>query len=66
MLSGHTWPRRSAQPMISALGFRMVRSEVRIHARGRFHIGGGAYCVWPLPPMLGELLKGTYQQSDRV
>src|SRR5215831_2275035 len=50
---GHTWPRRSARTMISSLGFRMVRSDGRIHALGRFHIGGVAYCVWALPPKAG-------------
>jgi hypothetical protein len=39
--------------MISLLGFRMVRSDGRIHALGRFHIGGVAYCVWAFPPNAG-------------
>jgi hypothetical protein len=34
-------------------GFRMVRSAVRIHALGRFHIGAVAYCVWAFPPNVG-------------
>jgi hypothetical protein len=50
MLKGHKWPRREARYMISLLGLRMVRSDGRIHALGRFHIGGGAYCVWAYPP----------------
>ena len=29
--------------MISPFGFRMVRSEGRIHSLGRFHIGGSAH-----------------------
>jgi len=33
--------------------FCMVRSAGRIHARGRFHIGGVAYCVWAFPPTVG-------------
>jgi hypothetical protein len=49
------------------LGFRMVRSDGRIHFLSRFHIGGFAYFVWALPPILygrfrlmpGELPKGT-------
>src|SRR5262249_44124382 len=31
-------------------GFRMVRSEKRIHALSCFHIGGGAAFVWALAP----------------
>ena len=42
----------------------MVRSEGRIQALGGFHIGGVAYCVWLLPPMSGELRKGTDKPSD--
>jgi hypothetical protein len=41
-----------------------VRDGERIHALGRCHIGGGAYFVWLLPPMSGELPTGTYKQSD--
>jgi hypothetical protein len=55
--------------MISPLGFRMVRSDGRIHSLGHFHIGGIACCVWALPPVVygrfrptpGELPKGTYR-----
>ncbi len=54
MLRGHKGPRRYARPMISPLGFRMVRSDVRIHFLGRFHIGGFAYFVWALPPNVGS------------
>ena len=32
------------------LGFRMVRSDARIHSLGRFRIGGVAYYVWAFPP----------------
>ena len=55
MLRGHPWPRRYARPMISPRGCRMVRSAGRIHAWGRFHIGGVAYCVWAFPPTVGAL-----------
>jgi hypothetical protein len=62
MLKGHKGPRRSARPMIFLLGFRMVRSDGRIHSVGRFRIGGGAYFVWALPPNTG----GTAQRhGDR-
>src|SRR3954452_20647370 len=54
---------QTAEPVSEAYdlprGFRMVRSEGRIHARSRFHIGAGAYCVWALPPISEELSKGT-------
>jgi hypothetical protein len=40
------------------LGFRMVKSDGRIHSLGRFHIGGVAYFVWALPPNVG----GTAQR----
>jgi hypothetical protein len=62
MLKGHKWPRREARYMISLLGLRMVRSEVRIHALDRFHIGGSAYFVWALPPNAG----GTAQRHIQV
>jgi hypothetical protein len=45
--------------MISLLGFRMVRSDGRIHTLGCFHIGWVAYFVWALPPNAGDLPKGT-------
>jgi len=38
------------RPMLSPLGFRIVRSDERIHSLGRFHIGGSAYWEWALPP----------------
>ena len=53
MLRGHPGPRWYARPMLFLLGFRMVRSDGRIHALGRFHISGVAYCVWALPPKAG-------------
>jgi hypothetical protein len=40
------------------LGFRMARSDKRIHSLGCFHIGGVAYFVWALPPNVG----GTAQR----
>jgi hypothetical protein len=43
MLRGHKGPRRYARPMISPLGFRMVRRDGRVHSLSRFHIGGSAY-----------------------
>jgi hypothetical protein len=61
MLRGHKGPRRSARPMISPLGFRRIRGDRRIYALGRFRIGGDAYFVWALPPIVGELPKGTYR-----
>jgi hypothetical protein len=54
MLRGHKWPRQQARPMISPLGFRLVRGDVNIHSLGRFHIGGVAHFVWALPPNVGE------------
>src|SRR5262245_9669361 len=53
MLKGHQRPRRSARPLLSLLSFRMGRSTARVHALGRFHIGGVAYFVWALPPHAG-------------
>ena len=47
------------RPMLSPRGCRLIRDEGRIHALGRCHIGGIAYLVWALPPMWGELPKGT-------
>jgi len=47
------WPRRYTRPILSPLGCRLVRSARSIPARGRFHIGGGAYCVWAFPPTVG-------------
>jgi hypothetical protein len=36
-------------------GFHMGGGrEGRIHALGCGHIGGGAYCVWALPPEVGR------------
>jgi hypothetical protein len=43
LLKGHKRPRQYVRPMISPLGFRMVRSDVRIHALGRVHIGGSSH-----------------------
>ena len=40
--------------------FCRVRRDRRIHALGRFHIGGGAYGVWAFLPTGGEL-PGTYR-----
>jgi len=37
-------------------------SDGRIHALGRFHIGGAAYFVWALPPTVG----GTAQRYVQV
>jgi len=60
MLKGHKGPRRSARPMISLLGFRMVRSDGRIHSVGRFRIGAGAPILYGrFRPIPGELPKGT-------
>ena len=47
---------REAQAL--PLGFRMVRSEIRIRSLGRVHIGEAAYFVWALPPNVG----GTAQR----
>jgi hypothetical protein len=44
------------------LGFRMVRSDGRIHFLSRFHIGGFAYFVWALPSNAG----GTAQRHGQV
>src|SRR5215831_6775636 len=44
VLRGHKGPSRSAGPLLSPLGCGMVRCEGRIHALGRIHIGGIAYC----------------------
>jgi len=52
-LRGHTWPRRAAKPMLSPHRLRLLRDERRIHALGRFNIGGIAYGVWALPPNVG-------------
>ena len=53
MLKGHKWLRWYGRPMISLPGFRMMRSDERIHSLGCFHIGGVAYGVWALPPNTG-------------
>jgi len=42
-LRGHKGPRRSARPVALPLGLRMARSDGRIQALGRLHIGGVAY-----------------------
>jgi len=60
MLRGHKGSRRYARSM-PLLGFRMMRSDVRIHVLGRFHMGVDAYYVWALPPDVG----GT-TQGDRI
>jgi hypothetical protein len=60
-LRGHKGPRRSVRLMLSPLGFRRARNEERIHALGRFYIGGVAYCVWALPPSVEELPKSVYR-----
>ena len=38
-------------------GFRMVRSDERIHFLGCFHIGEIAYCVWALPPTFSRRVQ---------
>jgi hypothetical protein len=38
--------------MSSPLGFRMARSNVRLHSLGLFDIGGVAYFVWAFTPRL--------------
>jgi hypothetical protein len=40
-------------------------SEIRIHARGRFHIGGAAYCLWALPPIDSTVMWNTPQWPTR-
>jgi hypothetical protein len=52
-------------PWLSPLGFGMVRSDGRIHALGRFHIGGVAYCVWALPPIDFTVMWSTPQWPTR-
>jgi len=47
------------------LGVRMARNEGRIHALGRFHIGGVAYCVWALPPIDPTVMESTPQWPTR-
>jgi hypothetical protein len=39
--------------------FSHGRSDRRLHALGRYHIGGGAYLVWALPPKV----VGTVQRT---
>ena len=56
--------RDGKRPMLSLPGSRMVKNDRRIQALGRHHIGGVAYGVWALPPMSGELPKGTDKKSD--
>src|SRR5215510_2558694 len=43
------------------LGFHMARSEIRIHALGRVHIGGTAYFLWALPPNVGATAQRHVQ-----
>src|SRR5262249_8942361 len=45
------------------LGFRMVRSDVRIHSPGRFRIGEVAYCVWAFPPNVGGTARHVQVHS---
>jgi len=42
----------------------MVRSERRIHSLSRLHIGGSAYFVWALPPILGGEWPTIWVQWD--
>src|SRR5215510_13313370 len=48
-----------AQPL--PLGFRIARSEIRIHALGRVHIGGTAYFLWALTPNVGATAQRHVQ-----
>ena len=47
------------------LGVRMARNEGRIHALGRFHIGGIAYWVWALPPIDSPVMWSIPQWPTR-
>jgi hypothetical protein len=44
----------------------MVRRDGRIHALGRFHIGGDAYCVWALPPIDSTVMGKYSTVADAV
>jgi hypothetical protein len=50
-----TWhgARVCAEGHALALRLSPERSERRIQALGRLHIGGAAYCVWARPPTVG-------------
>jgi len=62
MLRDHTWPKRSTRAMSAPRNCSTVRRDGRIHAPGRLHIGGCAYCGWALPPKAG----GTAHRHGQV
>src|SRR6266567_6786294 len=61
MLRGHKWPRRSARPMISLLGFRMggVMEGYMLWAVATS--AGPPIVYGRFRPRSGELPKGTYR-----
>jgi hypothetical protein len=63
MLRGRKGPRRSARPMLSPLGFGMVRRDGSIYALGCVHIGGISYGVWALAPHVGGTPKHLRQEA---
>jgi len=65
MLRGHKWPRRSARPMLSLLGFRMGGVIEGYMLWAVATSAGSPIFVWVLPPIDSTVMWSTPQWPTR-
>src|SRR5262245_1265309 len=67
MLRGHKWPRRSARPMLSLLGFRMGGVIEGYMLWAVATSAGSPIFVWVLPPINSTVMWSTpqWRRGDR-